>query len=182
MKYLSLDLETTCLTPATENILQCSMVVEDTTKKTSCMNLPHMTFFINADKITGSAYALAMNAWILDIVSGRKENTTGYEIYDSWPEREVRDFLDKHFGDSKKITVAGKNVAGFDIPFLPTSVRRRFKYKVIDPGCMMINWNTDTEVPDLKKCKELAGLSKEVAHDAREDALDVIRVLRTLYK
>ncbi len=194
MKYLSLDLETTCLQAAPEHILQVSMVVEDTELKgIPVTELPHFTCFVKHDRIEGEAYALGMNGWILDIISGRNKTTQPYPIlkgksakklvetgyWDTWTS-EALAFLKKQFGD-KKITVAGKNVAGFDIPFLPKEVSSLFRHKVLDPGPLLVNWLEDDQVPNFEKCKQRAGIDTPVAHDAREDAMDVIRCLRKFY-
>lgn len=189
MKYLSLDLETTCLQPSPKHILQVSMVVEDTLKReVPVTQLPHFTCFVKHNRIEGEAYALGMNAWILDLISGRDKNQTSpYPIYaapdpspqGTWVDMAQR-FLNEHFGNNK-ITVAGKNVAGFDIPFLPINISRNFRHRVLDPGSLFVNWMEDEYPPDFAKCKQRAGIDTPVAHDAREDAMDVIRCLRMFY-
>ena len=81
MKYVSLDLETTCINPKKpENILMISMVVEDPKNPVPLKDLPHFTRFVKYSSISGESYALAMNNWILDIISGRKENKTDYQV------------------------------------------------------------------------------------------------------
>jgi hypothetical protein len=81
----------------------------------------------------------------------------------------------------KYINVAGKNVGSFDIPFLqaksmiPSEVRIR--HRVLDPA-ILYSQEGDTALPDLKTCKERAGFGDVVSHDALDDALDVIRLLR----
>lgn len=187
MKYISLDLETSSLQPSPDHILQVSMVVEDTEQpEVPVEDLPHFTCFVNHADIKGQAYALGMNGWILDIISGRKENTTDYPIYaaderhrDYWIDHAL-EFLDHHFSTAK-ITVAGKNVAGFDIPFLTKELSRHFRHRVLDPGPLFVDWAKDESVPDFKTCKERAGMSGEVVHCAREDAMEVITMLRRFY-
>lgn len=184
MKYLSLDLETTCLDPKSpENILMISMVVEDPKNPLPLKELPHFTAFVRYPLVAGEAYALAMNAWILDIISGRKTNETGYKVYDqgSWI-RDAEAFLSEHFpAGNGKIPVAGKNVGMFDFNFLPASIQKRISYKIIDPAMMFTDLLNDEKVAGLEVCKKRAGLDPVVSHDAREDALDVISVLRTTY-
>lgn len=183
MKYVSLDLETTSLIPNPENILQVSMVVEDTSKpEVPVEDLPHLTFFVKRDVIIGEAYALAMNSWILDILSGRTVPEKAPLIYknNAWVSV-ARDFLDEHFG-GKRATLAGKNVASFDLQFLPKEIKDKFKHKVLDPGTLYINWETDKESPNFETCKRRAGLDPKVAHDALEDARDVIRLFRAYIK
>lgn len=211
MRYLSLDIETTDLVPDVKNILQISMIVEDTNQpQVPVEELPHFTAFIKQEEpIQGSLFALAMNGWILDIISGRKKelNVNNYPILTAykaqrevhvlkdsktypgvehshkemenlyWVERAIQ-FLKTHFPDNKRITVAGKNVAGFDIPFLPKEIKSLFKHKVIDPALFYVNFDMDTELPSLDECKKRAEIFTPVAHDAREDAMDVIRLVR----
>lgn len=184
MKYLSLDIETTCLQPSPDHILQISMVVEDTALvvKPAPEDLPHFTCFVRHPRISGEAYALSMNGWILDILSGRAKADSPYPVLDAalWT-KEASEFLDQHFG-TQRITVAGKNVAGFDIPFLPTEINKRFRHKVLDPGTAFVSWDNDDQVPNFETCKRRAGVDGPVLHCAREDAMDVIRLLRTFYR
>lgn len=181
MKYLSLDVETTCLQPSPDHILQFSCVVEDTELAgIPVEDLPHFTCFVKQPRIVGEAYALAMNGWILDFISGRVKNPP-YPILSpaEWVV-EAQEFILRHFG-VQKVTVAGKNVAGFDIPFLPQELRKSFRHKVLDPGTLFVEWKTDDQVPNFEQCKQRAGTAGPVAHDAREDAMDVIRLLRKFY-
>jgi len=179
--YVSLDLETTCLTPNPNHILMFSFVLEDTDRpEVPVEELPHFTGFVDQPTITGSAFALSMNSWILDRLSGRSMEPSKYEIYnaENFEKGAVR-FLHEAFR-GRRGTVAGKNVAGFDLQFLPYTVKGCFKHRVMDIGmaCMDLAW--DQQVPDLLECKKRCGIDTPVAHDAREDALDVIRCFRVL--
>lgn len=194
MKYLSLDIETTGLDPDSDQLLQVSMIVENTERPSVEVEaLPHFTCFIKHERVVGNAYALGMNGWILDIISGRNPKSqhsvlkgkNRYELeengyFDTWILSAMK-FLDTHFGKDR-ITVAGKNVAGFDIPFLPKVIRKRFRHRCIDAGTLFIDWSKDRMPPDLAECKERAGIDTPVAHDAREDAMDVIRLIRARTK
>ena len=184
MKYASLDLETTCLEDRSpKNILMVSIVVEDPKNPMPLKELPHFTAFVRYPTVSGEAYALAMNAWILDIISGRKPNETGYEIYNQgdWI-KPANDFLTKHFGDQDgRIFCAGKNVGTFDFGFLPDALRKRFSFRVIDPAMKFTDLLNDDKIANLETCKKRAGLEPVVSHDAREDALDVIATLRPTY-
>ena len=83
------------------------------------------------------------------------------------------------------ITCAGKNFSTFDKLFLERLPRWkqaiRIKQRVLDPAILFVDWKQDTEVPNLNKCKERAGIKGLVTHNALEDAWDVIEVLRTKY-
>jgi hypothetical protein len=203
MIYVSLDLETTCLAPRKpENILGISMVIEDTTKAhIPLMELPHFTCMVAHEEVTGSPYALALNGWILlEIENFMKGKPTKYPVYlpprndshqmyyadpnglsypaDTWIFY-AHMFLNKHFGKDR-INVAGKNVAGFDMQFLPPSLQGRFRNRVIDAGSVGVDW-TKRELPNLSQLKERAGIGSVVSHNMHEDALDVIAFNRTTY-
>ena len=85
------------------------------------------------------------------------------------------EFILKHKG-YKNMTVAGKNFASFDKLFLPEKITRHIKSRVIDPANMFIDWSKDT-LPSLSELLD----GKTVSHDAYDDALDVIKILRKTY-
>lgn len=192
MKYVSLDVETTGLDPENDQVLQISMVVEDTKNvNLNLYDLPHWTAYVRHDRYTASnAFAVSLNGWIFDILSGRKKCLNGYPIVSSaniafdLPNLNIippGEFLYKHFGD-EKVTVAGKNAAGFDLPFIKHyEFAHYFDHRVLDPGSLFVDFDKDERLPGLNKCLERAGVNTKVTHDAREDALDVIRVLRSKY-
>jgi hypothetical protein len=84
------------------------------------------------------------------------------------------------------ITAAGKNFATFDLKFLERLPRWKQVFKVrqriIDPSVLFTNWGEDDSLPSLSMCKKRAGMEEHVAHDAVEDARDVIRLLRKSYQ
>ena len=83
------------------------------------------------------------------------------------------------------ITVAGKNFGTFDKPFLERLPRWkqliRTRSRILDPSILFVDWENDEDLPSLNTCKERAGISGAVTHDALEDAWDVIQVLRKSY-
>lgn len=83
------------------------------------------------------------------------------------------------------ITAAGKNFATFDLKFLERLPRWKQVFKVrqriIDPSVIFTNWTEDESLPSLSLCKIRAKMDGHVAHDAVEDARDIIRLLRTQY-
>ena len=172
-------------------------VVEDTEHpEVPVEELPTFGCYVKYSRYTGSAFALGLNGWIFDIISGRAENKNGYPIYSGddlyqnangtalvpkeW-EHIFNSWLCKQFplanSEIPKIVLAGKNVAKFDYQFLSENIQRRFYHRMIDPGSCFIDWslNSPQSLDDLKKGFNIAG---EVTHDAVEDARDVIRVLR----
>jgi DNA polymerase III epsilon subunit-like protein len=83
------------------------------------------------------------------------------------------------------ITCAGKNFAGFDQKFLELLPRWKqvfsIRSRVLDPGILFVDWKNDEAVPSLFECKQRAGIDGIVTHNAVEDAMDVVMLLRTKY-
>lgn len=83
------------------------------------------------------------------------------------------------------LNVAGKNFASFDKIFLEKLPRWkqlfRVRSRILDPGILFVNWKTDDQVPGLSECKQRAGLDSHVSHNALEDAIAVISLLRIKY-
>lgn len=184
MKYLSLDIETTGLIKGKHDILSVGMIVVNTDKvgkKPKLKELPHLYIAIEHEEICGNLYALNMNKDLIEgIVKGHVEGAKLLDVVEAG--NTIVDFLDTHFGDSK-ITVIGKNAAAFDIPFIEsrfwmTLGGKRFRHRVLDVGSMYYDPNVLDEVPNLKQCKELAGIDGIVTHNALEDAFDVVLLER----
>jgi oligoribonuclease (3'-5' exoribonuclease) len=182
MKYVSLDLETTGLDPRTCQILMISAVVEDTERPdVPVRELPHFTCFVSHKEYRGQAKALHMNGWIFDIL-GRADGSIGHlpGIGRVFPQEMaivgLEAFLDENGG---KLVLAGKNVAGFDIPFLIEAGFDRDLYahhRTIDAGSVFIDWSKSTP-PSLS---EISG--QVVTHNAYDDACLVIECLRRSYE
>ncbi len=78
--------------------------------------------------------------------------------------------------------MAGKNYASFDDRFLqqlPGGEDLHRFHRCIDPGMRYWNPRIDKVPPDTKTCLQRAGIDTEVQHEAIDDALDVIRLIRT---
>jgi oligoribonuclease len=110
------------------------------------------------------------------------------------------DFLNKHvklvdgimypiLGSNMKKTYlncAGKNFAGFDKKFLEKLPRWKqvfsIRSRVLDPGILFVDWKNDESIPSLDECKQRAGIDGVVTHNAVEDAMDVVMLLRKCYQ
>jgi hypothetical protein len=189
MKYVSLDIETSSLEPAFEHILGLSMVLEDSDHpEVPVEELPHMTVLIRQPVIRGQAYALAMNAWILDFISGRRKPCPYPIILPSELRAMIIGFLYQNLPQCFKpglnlpsgVVLAGKNVAGFDYQFLPPDIKSFFAHRVLDPGSVFVDWTKDKPL-SLDEILQSQGFSKTVSHDMLDDARDVIRTLRRSY-
>ena len=85
-------------------------------------------------------------------------------------------------GAAETVTPAGKNFASFDRQFLkrlPEFEKLvKLHHRTLDPA--MLYWQVgDEKLPDSKTCYERAGMDPKVAHTALEDALAVVRLIRT---
>ena len=83
------------------------------------------------------------------------------------------------------INVAGKNFGTFDNVFLKKLPWWQkliiAKQRIIDPAPLYCDWENDEALPSLTECKARAGVEGIVTHDALEDAMDVVEVLRKFY-
>jgi len=195
MKYLSVDIETTGLNPEKCQTLEVSFVVEDTNNIKPLEELPRFTVCIEHKRIHGEPYALSMpyNASIINDMKNKLEDRKFNFIKPDEFYSSLLLFLSKNdlLDDKNKATlnIAGKNFQAFDKPFIMKLLESdpqwnnqiRFRYRVIDPAILFVNWKDDSALPDLNTCKQRANISGEVAHDSYSDALDVIKLLRSTY-
>jgi len=178
MKYVSIDLETTCLDPNPKNILMVAMVVENTKNKLPLSDLPKFVCLIKRPFYSGTPFALNLNSWILKMIANN--DTSQYPIYEEneWTGKAI-EFIKNHFQDTAAVP-AGKNFSSFDLQFMPVELKRKFMRRALDPGSMFVNWEKDAPL-SLDDIKKSLGIAGEVTHNALEDALDVIKILRTQY-
>lgn len=84
-----------------------------------------------------------------------------------------------------RVSMAGKNFGTFDRPFLNRLKGYKgfikMNQRILDPAILYVDWKEDTTLPNLKTCKERAGIDGIVTHKAVEDAWDVIEILRAKY-
>jgi oligoribonuclease len=80
---------------------------------------------------------------------------------------------------------AGKNFANFDNKFLERLPRwkqvLKARGRTIDPAILFVDWKNDEAIPGLSLCKERAKMDPHVTHNAIDDAMDIIKLLRTQY-
>jgi oligoribonuclease (3'-5' exoribonuclease) len=193
MKYLSIDLETTGLDPSYCQVLEIGAIVDDTNWPDVLNNTPkHRSFggrpffhtYVVHERIVGTAYALMMNAGIIEKIAKQKDHKSFTFLTPKEAMAALLNFIAEHFPqkDYKKVTVAGKNFASFDRNFLSQMphadlVLNRFHHRVFDPAGMYFEPG-DTELPNLEKCLKRAGIGGEVTHNACEDAYKVVQVIR----
>lgn len=199
MKYVSLDIETTGTNPDQNDIIEFGAVIDDFANQKPIITLPKLRVIVAHHSYTGNAFAIDLNKNLFselakltreDMQNLNKDNKITKDGILYCMKKELP-FIFKSFlldngykenEDGKiKITVAGKNVAGFDIPFLKKiSTWNKCisaSHKCLDPG-ILYTIPTDSEVPGMATCKIRAGLEESVYHTAIEDSIDVIKLLR----
>lgn len=178
MRYVSIDIETTGLDESRCAILQIGAVLEDTADPQPVEDLPSFEVLVNPGPVlSGEPYALQMNAGLLRRVAD------GEGVSPTLAFIELEDWLLDVAGFRKDArgTLAGKNVANFDLRFLRRHPGWRddlFYHRSLDPGSLYFDPRTDERVPSTEECMARAGLSGVVTHDAVEDARLVVRLLR----
>ncbi len=196
MKYVSIDIETTGLDPEICQVLQVGAVIEDTNNVLPLDQLPRFNCIVEHQSYTGSSYALWLNSNILkklgDMESLKKDERLDYrKAHNILPAGTVAAsfsmwLIAQGFEQSEtggvSINVAGKNFASFDKNFLiklPNWASKiQMRQRVMDPAILFMDWQADSSLPNLNTCIKRANLTGEVSHDAVDDAIDVVRVIR----
>lgn len=138
------------------------------------------------DRIVGEPYALQMNAGLLMLISrytsltGDQMVTLGDGTVIGRPARIGQVFNEWRTQFESPIYV-GKNLAGFDTPFLKQA-SIRMPHRVLDVGNLV--WFHkglfDRPLPNLHECKMLMGMSGQVVHEALADAEDCLALLKLM--
>ena len=196
MKYVSIDIETTGLNPEEDQVLEIGAIIEDTSNPTTYEDAHKFNVIVEHDSYKGSAYAINMNSRIFDILAKMPSDKNKAKQYKAdnciVKEKDVAYHFHKWLikcgmtdNESFPLNLAGKNLGTFDLHFLkklPGWKRMiQSRQRIIDPAILFVDWNNDTVLPNLSKCKQRACLSEHVTHHALDDAWDVIELLRTKY-
>lgn len=198
LKYISVDIETTGLDFDNHQIIEFAAIFEDPHRFLNFKEIPKFKRIIRHDIYKGSAFAINMNARIFKILA-EYESKRGpekevfaaangiIEPYELMPQFSL--FVEdcyKHYDlkvPARGINVVGKNFAGFDGRFIeklnPGLIK--INHVVGDPATLYTDFYKDDSFAGLQTCKDVAGISGIVSHDALEDAWDVVRVLRKKY-
>jgi len=196
MKYISLDIETTGLNKDRHQIIQIAAVVDDLSRFAPLDSLPKFSAFVKWDTLQFDEFALGMH--VKSGLLGRLFADTSKKGIDETI-LNLTAFLEMYYPikEKEKYNVGGKNVAGFDIPFIRAAGRHQFpgagathirllvdsfSHRVIDPAVYFTDFVTDKAVANLELCKQRAGIGGTVSHDALDDALDVVKVVRHIAK
>lgn len=183
MRYLSIDIETLGLDDNYCDVIEFAGVLDHLNPQQDCDpidTLPCFHTYITQpfDRYRGEAFAMSMHSKILRRIAERESGYL-YTPADCLGSL-IADFLKENdaFG---KITLAGKNIGRFDLMFLTRlsgfKENVRWHHRILDVGSMFVR-PEDEYLPSLETCLERAGYNKSVAHNAKDDALDVIRCVR----
>lgn len=187
VRYVSIDIETLGLNIQKCDVIEFGAVIETMEiddKGVMFMPILHelptfQCYFTKDDNLyVGEPYAMWMNQEILKRIADRRPGFTYMPI----------DMLDECFATwlhehdmEGRIVIAGKNVQGFDLPFLQRfGFGKMFKmdHRVIDPGTLFFDPKLDDVPPSLGTCLLRSGFEPMVKHTAVEDSFDVIRCMR----
>ena len=202
MIIVSIDIETTGLEKELDQILSVGVVIENTKDLKPLEQLPQLHIIIPRERISGNPFALNMNKeliermkWFSTLSKEQKDTSQGRSIQENaWFVHEgmvstwIYRFLLEHGFEQKEgqihLNVLGKNFGTFDKLFLEKlpnwSNYIKIRQRILDPAMLNIDWENDESLPNLKTCMDRSGFdsSRVVTHDALQDALDTLEVLR----
>ena len=169
--YVSIDVETTGTDIDKCHVLQLAAVYDDGSHVES---LSTFNVVIRWPVLYhGEEYALNLNKGLLERAY-KKDRVIFIE--------EARESFDKWLYSVQpegRLTPAGKNLQGFDMPILGNPVNafylKRFNRRSLDPGSMFAE--DFDHVPSLGEINKVTG-RKAVSHDALDDCMDVVYAIR----
>lgn len=187
VKYIVIDIETTGLDPERCQILEVAMVAEDLV--TPVDELPALNIRVKHPSYFGDREALKMNERLIQEIEADSlliddegfVNLTRRRNYEYLDSTDIRTWLVSAHAGSERAVACGKNVAGFDLPFMKHnchSISGMFIHRVLDPGTLYYDPAIDVRPPSLAQCLERAGLPSDVKHTALADCKAVIQVMR----
>lgn len=191
MRYVAIDIETTGLDRERDQVLHVALVAEDTTQAEAweVNELSYFEALIYHERIKGDPYALNMNHELIEAFADFNPTSAVAElrgrvvpVYGDLESvlDEARIWLTNVHDHEGPYVAAGKNAAGFDLPFLGRAWRELFHHRVIDAGSVSLGsqpfrWAHD-KVGGLAELNE----GNPCPHDALWDARGVVEVLRKI--
>lgn len=175
----SWDIETGGLNPNNCSVLEIGIIKYDTINPSSFEDSPKFHCLVDNPTVSGSAFALNMNARIFRQLIDKDYKgliLKPHEVIDH-----IYEWLRvQGVGENESINVAGKNFASFDKRFLeklPNWNKILIKQRIFDPAILFFDPAKDEYLPSLSDCKKRADINGIITHNALEDAWDVIQVL-----
>jgi len=194
MKYASIDIETSGLDPKNHDILEFAAVLDDLKNPLPIKDLPVFHYHLNKKEpycVDPKAIKIHSRNILLDI-SNKVENNSPYICYPEELFTRLSNFLfvNGYNDDNEKIylNVAGKNFATFDLMFLQEKIQKNdwsnisFRSRVIDPAILYFDHLKDNHLPNMETCLDRASIKEKVTHNAVDDAIQVIKLIRRKYK
>lgn len=189
MKYISLDLETTGLDANFHQVIEIACVIDNLSCPRGFDYLEHCDSFrkiVRHRNYNFSPYAMKMhlkNGLIDELL--RSTHASSSDVVEIGQAGGLLiNFLNQNdlYAPSIKPTIAGKNFARLDAPFLfrmhGFSVGQEWwHHRSLDVGSLYAK-PTDNELPSTEECLKRAGLKSGGNHRAMDDALDVVRLVR----
>ena len=179
---VSIDIETGGIEDNVD-ILEFAAVLDDLSNPRPIEDLPFFQTYFIKDNYIGEPTALAMHPKIFKRIATREK---GYNYMSATKLGNVfKQFLIKNGYNSERDTVtinaAGKNFAAFDLRFLKSKTdllkHVNIRSRILDPGILFLN-KDDNSIPGMAECKKRCGLNEFISHEAKDDAIDVIMLLR----
>jgi oligoribonuclease len=160
-----------------ETIVQYSGA-QDQDEKNDIVHMTGMQFY-HEDEIVEALYQFCYRNGLVDLDPNFLNKQV--KVVDGIPYPILTSNMPKVY-----LNCAGKNFAGFDRKFLERLPRWKqvfsIRSRVLDPGILFVDWINDESVPSLDECKKRAGIEGVVTHNAVEDAMDVVMLLRQCYQ
>lgn len=193
MNYLSIDIETTGLTPNLDQVLEFCAVADDFT--TPMGKLPYFERIVKRETVRGNPFALSMNADILQEISKSKVGhaQSGVRNFGCCSEDQLLyqfaawiNELGAWGFNPMNLKIGGHNAAGFDVQFIKRlpgyGETVNFHHRVLDVGSLYFE-PTDHELPGTQKCLTRAGFGENspLLHRAYPDALQAVKLIRRHY-
>jgi oligoribonuclease (3'-5' exoribonuclease) len=189
MKYFAIDIETTGLDRAKHQIIQVAIAVVNTAQMENLDELPMFTV-----RVEHKGYTFEnSDAWVYGNFGQVMKN----ENYPLVKARDLMNEIDKFVkihAPLGGITLAGKNIAWFDVPFL---VEHENKYKMnelqksfflknihnrmLDVGSMYAVEHAGNVIPSLSTIVQIIGWDRWKTHDAQSDVKAVAAAINYRY-
>lgn len=169
MNVLTVDIETTGLDPKENQILEVYMGLFDPFKSDKIVSFFYC--LINHSMMRINKFSFETNQQLM------KDSFNGVGSSQDAAILGIKTFISTL---PKPLVLAGKNVAGFDRPFLENFLGNKIDahYRAMDPAILYTTMD-DLVLPSLEECMRRAGLDFDYdkQHTARYDAECVARLL-----